>query len=151
MLFSFLIFLNSRRGIYTVYHNASMRSVRSDDSIIYSITSPLHHFYCHLGLSSGVAIWCCHMGCDLGVVIWGLPSGVVICGCHLGLSSVVVIWVAIWDDTLPILIIYWKLYSRLHLCIFYSRRIIFIFAGHQRWPSYNRKFDMKTIIFLKMY
>jgi hypothetical protein len=66
------------------------------------------------------------------VVIWGLSSGVVIWGCHLGLSSGVVIWgchlllssrlsselssrlssgVVIWDDTLPILVIYWQLYS----------------------------------------
>jgi hypothetical protein len=34
-----------------------------------------------------------------------------------------------------------------YLGIFYSRRIIFINAGHQRWTSYNRKFDMKTTIF----
>jgi hypothetical protein len=37
-----------------------------------------------------------------------------------------------------------------HLGIFYSLQIIFINAGHHRGTSYYRKFDMKTIIFLKM-
>jgi hypothetical protein len=38
-----------------------------------------------------------------------------------------------------------------HLEIFYSRRIIFIDAVHQRGISFNRKFDMKTMIFKKMH
>jgi hypothetical protein len=36
-----------------------------------------------------------------------------------------------------------------YLDIFYSRQIIFIDTGHQRRTSFNQKFDMKTIIFLK--
>jgi hypothetical protein len=34
-----------------------------------------------------------------------------------------------------------------HLGIFYSRRIIFIDAGHQRGTSFNQNVDMKTTIF----
>jgi hypothetical protein len=90
------------------------------------------HVGCHLGLSSDVFIWGCHLTLLAGVVIWGchlMSSGVVI-WCHLELSSDVVIWrchigchlglssglsssVVIGDDTLPILFIYWKLYSLL--------------------------------------
>jgi hypothetical protein len=37
------------------------------------------------------------------------------------------------------------------LGIFFSWRAIFIDAGHQRGTSYNRKSNMKKIIFLKMF
>jgi hypothetical protein len=47
MLFSFSIFKKKQiRGEAFSYHNAVAKySIRSDDSIIYSTTSPLHHFY----------------------------------------------------------------------------------------------------------
>jgi hypothetical protein len=41
-------------------------------------------------------------------------------GCHLAMSSGVVIW----DDTLPILVIYWKLYSLWNIIWFCSLRYL---------------------------
>jgi hypothetical protein len=45
MMFSFSILKRSKLAVGHFHITTQLLSVRSDDSIIYSTTSPLHHFY----------------------------------------------------------------------------------------------------------